>query len=308
MKKRKRKKAAIIIIIMLSILGICFATREKVITWILLDVFKVTDKEVNPPKKNEYYRDWNYKYVKNTDNFSPHNKQEILDIYYTVLNSGVKKFTFYCPKEYKTCEADIKDIANNKTTLSTINNYVHPYNSFRNYETVFDEVGSITLKIEKTYSKQKQAKINKIIDKFIKEEIANEKDQNEQIKKAHDYIINNTKYDSNKSDNKNANYDSDTAYGALIQGYALCGGYSDAMAIILDRLNIKNFKLASDNHIWNAVYFEDTWYHLDLTWDDPKTKDNSNVLEYNFYMITTEELNEIKTYYHNYDKKVYQEL
>ena len=258
--------------------------------------------------KNKYYRQYDFKYVQNTNDFTPKNKQDLLNIYYTVLNSGMKKFSFYCPDSYSTCISDVKDIANNKTTLASINNYVHPFNSYKHLETNFDKVGKVEIVVEKTYSDKKIAAINKKVNYIINNVVGNEKDLNSKIKLAHDYIINSTKYDSNRSDNKISDYDSDTAYGALVQGYALCGGYTDSMALILNELGVKNFKIASDNHIWNAVYMDDSWYHLDLTWDDPVTSDNSDVLEYNFFMITTEELGEIKTNYHDYNKNIYMEL
>ena len=308
MKKNNKKKKVLVIFIMICVLTIAYTTRKQIITWILKEVFEINKTEIKAPNTNEYTRNIDYKYVQNTNNFKPKNKKDLMNIYYTVINSGTKSFSFYCPEEYKKCISDVKEIANNKTTTANINNYVHPYNSFRHIDTKINKIGKVTLVIEKTYSNEKINKINKIVNKIIKEEIKEEKDKNEQIKIIHDYIINNTKYDSNKSDNKNALYDSDTAYGALIQGYALCGGYSDAMAIILDKLGIKNFKIASDNHIWNAVELDNNWYHLDLTWDDPITNDNSDTLEYNFYMITTEELSDLKTNYHNYDKNIYQEL
>ena len=51
----------------------------------------------------------------------------------------------------------------------------------------------------------------------------------DKIKAIHDYIINNTEYDTKKSDNiKDTTYKSNTAYGVLIQGYGICSGYSDA--------------------------------------------------------------------------------
>lgn len=258
--------------------------------------------------KNEYYRDWDYNSFKNTFDFSPKNKQDIINIYYTVLNSGMESYSFFCPKEYKSCISDVKEIANDKSLLSGINNYVHPYNSYKHLDTNYYKSGKVTLVVEKTYNASKIKRVNEQIDYIINDVIKEEKDINTKIKLAHDYIINHTKYDSNRSDKNISSYDSDTAYGALIEGYALCGGYTDSMAILLDRLGIKNFKIASDNHIWNAVYMDDTWYHLDLTWDDPVTPDSTDVLEYNFFMITTDELKEIKTNYHMYDTTIYSEL
>ena len=37
-------------------------------------------------EKNEYYRNYNFKYVANTDNFTPNTKQDILNIYYKLYN------------------------------------------------------------------------------------------------------------------------------------------------------------------------------------------------------------------------------
>ena len=130
----------------------------------------------------------------------------------------------------------------------------------------------------------------------------------EKIKQAHNYIINNSKYDKDRSDNNIVNYKSDTAYGTLLEGYSLCGGYTDAMELFLEDLNIKSYKIASENHVWNAVNLNNTWYHLDLTWDDPITNDGSDILEYNFFLITTPELEEIENEQHNYDKAIYSEL
>ena len=62
--------------------------------------------------KNEYYRDYSFDYVQTTDNFIPENKQDLLNIFYTVINSGQESFTFYCPKNYKKCSTEVQQIAN----------------------------------------------------------------------------------------------------------------------------------------------------------------------------------------------------
>ena len=130
----------------------------------------------------------------------------------------------------------------------------------------------------------------------------------DKIKEAHNYIINNSKYDSDRSDNNIVKYKSDTAYGTLLEGYSLCGGYTDAMELFLEDMNIKSYKISSENHVWNAVNLNNAWYHLDLTWDDPITTDGSDILEYNFFLITTSELDALEAEQHNYDKNVYKEL
>ncbi len=274
---------------------------------IYYDKIVYANKNVKPPKKNSYFREYDFEYVQNTDDFLPNNYQEILNIYYTILNSGVDEFSFFCPKEYSDCLDEIDNLAKDNTTLSHINNYVHPYNSFTEVKTNYNEFGKVTVNITKMYSKSKIKELNIKI-KQVMDNIKFTKDKQENIKLIHDYIINNSKYDTDRSDNNIANYDSDTAYGNLIQGYGLCGGYTDSMELFLEELNIKSFKIASDNHIWNAVNLDNKWYHLDLTWDDPVTSNKQDILEYNFFLITSDELKAIKTNEHNYNTNIYKEV
>lgn len=255
--------------------------------------------------KNEYTRDYNFKYVSNTDNFIPENKQDLLNIYYTVINSGMNEFTFYCSSEYENCVDDVKDIANNQVIVSNINNFVHPYNGFKDLETEIDSIGKITLKINRNYTEEMKIILNYKVKDIIKNNIKDDMTVEEKIKVIHDYIINNTKYDEERSDNKVINYNSDTAYGALIEGYALCSGYTDSMMLFLEEFNIKSYKISSDNHVWNYVYINNGWYNLDLTWDDPISKNGQDLLEHTFFLINDEEMLKLDTTEHLYDKNVY---
>ena len=82
---------------------------------------------------------------------------------------------------------------------------------------------------------------------------------------------------------------------------------ADSMKLFLDRLNIPNYKISSENHIWNLVNVDNNWYHLDLTWDDPVTSNGTDVLEYDYFLITTTELEELESDQHNFDIKIYKE-
>lgn len=299
-------KKFIVFIFLVIILGICYFYRDNIILF-YYDKFVYSNREVKPPEKNSYYRDYDFYFVQNTNNFNPKNYQDLLNIYYTILNSGVEKFSFFCSKEYEDCLTDIDALANDNTTLSNINNFVHPYNSFSDIKTSYNDLGKITVQVDKIYDKNKIKEINTKIEQIMNT-ITFTSDQQENIKLIHDYIINHSKYDTDRSDNNIANYDSDTAYGNLIQGYGLCGGYADSMELFLEQFHIKSFKVSSDNHIWNAVNLDNKWYHLDLTWDDPVSSNKQDILEYNFFMITTEELIELKTNQHTYNKNVYKEI
>ncbi len=257
---------------------------------------------------NDYSRDYDFNYVQLTDTFTPNNFQDLLNIYYTVLNSGATNFSFYCPDEYQSCLDEVDSLANDQKTLSAINNFVHPFNSFKHLETTYDDYGKVTLKIEHIYTKSDikliKAKVKDIENEIWKDNMT----ETDKIKEAHNYIINNSKYDKDRSDKNIVKYKSDTAYGTLLEGYSLCGGYTDAMELFLEDLHLKNYKISSENHVWNALYLNGSWYHLDLTWDDPITNDGSDILEYNFFLITTNELTELEDEQHNYDKNIYSEL
>ena len=300
-------KKYIVLLFLIILFGFTFAFRKPLYN-LYRTYFINENKDVTLTTTNDYTRDYDFNYVQLTDNFSPNNYQDLLNIYYTVLNSGETEFSFYCPDEYTSCLTDIDSLANNQTVLSTINNFVHPFNSFRHLETSYDDYGKVTLKIDHIYSnsdiKLIEAKVLKIEKEIWQDTMSNE----DKIKEAHNYIINNSKYDSDRSDNNIVKYKSDTAYGTLLEGFSLCGGYTDAMELFLEDMNIKSYKISSENHVWNAVYLNNTWYHLDLTWDDPITTDGSNILEYNFFLITTSELDALEAEQHNYDRNVYSEL
>lgn len=300
-------KKYIVLLILVILFGFTFAFRRPLYN-LYRTYFVKEEKEVTLTASNDYTRDYDFNYVKRTDDFTPSNYQDLLNIYYTVLNSGEEEFSFYCTDEYSECINDVDSLANNQKVLSTINNFVHPFNSFRHLETSYDDYGKVTLKIEHIYNNNDIKLINAKVEE-IEKEIWNSSMSNEdKIKEAHNYIINNSKYDKDRSDNNIVKYKSDTAYGSLLEGYSLCGGYTDAMELFLEDMGIKSYKISSENHVWNAVYLNNVWYHLDLTWDDPITTDGSDILEYNFFLITTSELSELEGEQHNYDKNVYSEL
>lgn len=61
-----------------------------------------------------------------------------------------------------------------------------------------------------------------------------------------------------------------SAYGALVNGQAVCQGYALAYDYLLSAAGIPNMFVASSelNHGWNLVYVGGSWHHVDITWDD----------------------------------------
>lgn len=95
----------------------------------------------------------------------------------------------------------------------------------------------------------------------------------EDMKVVHDYLVDNISYDSSISKSNIYNI-----YGALINKECVCEGYARAYKYILDELNIPcilvigtatNGEGNTENHAWNYVKLNNSWYAVDTTWDDP---------------------------------------
>lgn len=255
---------------------------------------------------NNYFLKDNYLYVNNYTSNEVSSKKQLLDFIYYFINSGAQTINGYCNKEYSNCVDDIEIISADQEALSVLNNFVHPYNSFEAIEITYNAKGNFTLSLKKLYNNEQINAINKVVDDVIKNYINNEMSTREKIKVIHDYIINTTDYDSLKTDNINdATYYSQNAYGVLIEHYGICSGYSDAMAIFLNKMGIINYKISNKDHIWNLAFVDGKWLHLDLTWDDPITDVNTN--HDNYFLITTKELNDLNDASHSFNKHIFQE-
>ena len=73
-------------------------------------------------------------------------------------------------------------------------------------------------------------------------------------------------------------------------------------------MNIKSFRVSSDDHVWNVLYIWGKWYHLDLTWDDPVASDGKDYLEDTYFLINTDQLLKIERTQHAFNADYYPEL
>ena len=296
----------VIFLIFLIFIGIAIWQRDFIFETIMNElVFKYGTDEI---VTNDYHKDDAYLLFQDTDDFILKNKEQFTNVVYTILNSGMDSFSFFCSLEYKDCVDDFTSYVKNSKSIEVINNYVDPFNSFENLSVTVDGLNMITINVNKIYSETEIDSVNSMIDYFIENNINSDMSDYDKIKLFHDYVINNIKYDSNfKLDTDKKTYPTHpySAYGAMIEQKATCNGYSDVMAIYLNKLGIKNYKISTEEHVWNYVYLDDNWYHLDLTWDDPINDKNLDILTHDFFLITTEELQKKDKTEHNYDKTVY---
>ncbi len=291
--------------LVLILVGTILIKKDSIITFV--NSYTQPNTRVKIDYKNKYYRNYDFIFVQNSEIIEPKNYQDLLNIYYTVINSGDSEFTFYCPKNYEKCNVDMEVIAKDQTLLSDINNYVHPYNAFSHIETEFDSVGKITITIQRAYTNEDTYKINEKVNEIYKSIYNKDLDIKTNIKNIHDYIINNTKYDTLRSDENIIKYRSDMAYGPLFEGYAVCGGYTDLMQLFLEKMNLKSYRVSSTEHIWNAVEINNKWYHIDLTWDDPISEEK-DYLDDSYLLIDTNKLFSLEKEQHNFDQSIFLEL
>ncbi len=311
------KKAinTIIPILCIIILGFTIVNIKD----ITLKIAKILN---NDPKltigaKNNYTKDIDYLFVQKTEEYRPYNYQDLLNIYYSVLDNGFGTFTFYCPSEYTKCLKDVEKISNDQIILSHINNYVHPFNSFANIYTSYDETGEVTIKVTNLYTSSQIKYINDAVKNIINTNISSNNDNAEKVKIIHDYIINNTKYDQT-AEKSTILTEAYNAYGLLKNHLATCNGYSDMMAIFLFELGINNYKIATtptsvnSGHVWNGIFINNEWLHLDLTWDDPVSNTSQDYLYHKYFLVNNEGLikadsGEVMVDSHNFKDSIYLE-
>lgn len=118
----------------------------------------------------------------------------------------------------------------------------------------------------------------------------------EKVKYVYDWIITDTEYDLDSSDNQNI-------YSVFIHHLSVCQGYSKATQYLLNRLGIECALVlgtvdTGEGHAWNLVKIDGSYYYLDTTWGDASYRltgssgdsvDMSTV-NYDYLNVTTEEL------------------
>ncbi len=296
----RRIKNILFTIVMMAIVLLVYTNAEEISS--VVKKYLVNGNQPILKENNEYKRNFQYVAFSYDEDYVPINKDDIINIYFNILNNGWDSFTFYCPYEYKTCLHDVETVAFDNELLSKINNYVHPYNSFFNMNTKVSSSGEVNVEVVHKYKDDKINEINSKVESILDTLDLKDKDNRKKIELVHDYIIKNSKYDTSATNGETI-FDSNSAYGNLIEGYGVCSGYSDSMSIFLDILDIPNLKVSSENHIWNLVLVDDEWLHLDLTWDDTDNEKYSN----NYFLITKEKLFKLDSKEHNFDEEFFLE-
>ena len=97
-------------------------------------------------------------------------------------------------------------------------------------------------------------------------------------------------YDKQAADNNDSSPLARTAYSVLVRHLAVCEGYTMAYRYLLEKVGIKSEEIVSEKmrHCWNYVLIIDSWYHVDVTWDDPifLTRRYQNTISHRYFMMS----------------------
>lgn len=125
-------------------------------------------------------------------------------------------------------------------------------------------------------------------------------------KALHDRLIKLCSYDTAAAHSPGAYQDSYSAYGALVNGKAVCQGYAQAMKLLLSSAGLKCLYITGQanggSHSWNIVQICRKWFYLDATFDDPVYTDGSgkyisyNTVSYTYFNFTDKGDHVIGTY------------
>ena len=130
--------------------------------------------------------------------------------------------------------------------------------------------------------KMQQAAIERIVSSIVKQGMS----EYDTAKALHDYIVLHTAYDMRYYSGE-APDSAYTAFGALVDGTAVCQGYALAYQALLTYCGIEcqyvSGVVRSGRHGWNIVSIDGEWYHVDTTWDDP-TPDRKGYVRYNYFL------------------------
>lgn len=90
----------------------------------------------------------------------------------------------------------------------------------------------------------------------------------EKARIAHDLICKKIKYDHDYMKPVSKTPYHQTAYSVFCDDYTVCAGYTKAFTILMNGAGVDTLSVTSKEHAWNMICINDSWYNIDLTWDD----------------------------------------
>lgn len=114
--------------------------------------------------------------------------------------------------------------------------------------------------------------IQTLTDAIYAQAVEPDMDARQQAQALYTWLTDHVRYDQRYyADPANLPYDATTAYGALHDQLAICGGYAQALQSLLLRAGIPCWtvsgRMGGENHMWNIAYLDGAWRYFDATSD-----------------------------------------
>lgn len=312
-KNKKTKVKKVLSLIVYHVLIIPFILTALYSTNVVSDVIDdyvfnqdlkkayVTSKEAIK-KQNDYS---SKKAVLNYEfnyNLEVNNEKELKNLMYTLINSGQGEITLKC--NYDGCLEE-----NSETIYSYLNNnLVSVFNQHEDATYWCSSKDYCEVQIENKYSKENINEIEKYVNQIYNDVYDASKQDYDNIKAFHDYLIDNYNYDKATSRTEL------TALDFLKNKSSSSQGYSEIMSILLDKMEISNVIIEANYinkeneemyHPWNLVKLDGTWLHLDVTLDDSDNKLLNNTDRYKYFLIDNDNLNSYNDELHKFNQDIY---
>ena len=116
------------------------------------------------------------------------------------------------------------------------------------------------------------AEIDRLAAQVVETETDDAMTPREKALALYTYVTETVRYDHRYyADRASMPYDSQTAYGALHDGLAICGGYAQALQVLFQQAGIPCFTVSgtmgSEYHMWNVARLDGQWRYFDATSD-----------------------------------------
>ena len=113
----------------------------------------------------------------------------------------------------------------------------------------------------------------------------------DKVKRAHDWLLDYVSYDKGSSDDDVR--EKQNINSTFLDRRTVCTGYSKGLKYLLDMVNCPCIMVAGDgiqkntkeSHVWDIVKCEDSYYNIDVTWDDVYEENEhlQNLEDFHFY-------------------------
>ncbi len=170
--------------------------------------------------------------------------------------------------------------------------YVNVDAAFKITDSVIHDI-KLTFKVEDADTSAKNAAVEKTIASLNFTGTVAEK-----VKKIHDYLVDTLSYAVDELAKETAigngyvDHDIRSQYKALVgDHYVVCEGYAKSFKLFCDYYDIPCLLISGmadsgdgkpEGHMWNLVYVENSWYTMDVTWDDPV---NGTHIYYTYFLV-----------------------